>query len=117
MAEVRTLRERLPATIMVAIYRQETVYGTATDPSDLGNIGDDLAVGLKKHLPTILANIRDRSAAEIVANTTDEQKRQAAELIAKRKLPDFALSYVDFVELAEKKEKETGEPCRVLVSA
>jgi hypothetical protein len=115
--EAKTLRERLPATIMVAIYRQETVYGQGIDPSNLGNIGDDLEAGLRPHLAAIFATIQDRSATEIVANTTDEQKRQANELIAKRKLPDYALSFVDFVDLAEKKEKETGEPCRVIVSA
>jgi hypothetical protein len=115
--EAKTLRERLPATIMVAIYRRETVYGSGHDPSNLGEIGDNLEAAIKPHLATIFAAMQDRSAAEIVANTTDEQKRQANELIAKRKLPDYALSFVDFVDLAEKKEKETGEPCRVLVSA
>ena len=46
-----------------------------------------------------------------------EQREQIEQRIAKSELPPYALSFVDFVELAEKKEAETGEPCEVIVSA
>jgi hypothetical protein len=46
-----------------------------------------------------------------------ESIASAERLVALRLLPDTALSFVEFVELCERKERETGEPCLVVVSA
>lgn len=107
-----TLRSRLPDTVLVTLYRDHLLYGGGDDPSELQ---DSLADSMAK----VFASMKTAKASTqaIVALITPEQRRQATELIAARKLPNFALAFVDFVELAEKKENETGEPCRVVVSA
>lgn len=61
------------------------------------------AAVLRERLPTVLATAMER-----------------AKIVYKEELADDSpvlRAFVDFVELAERKEKETGEPCRVLVSA
>lgn len=112
-----TLRERLPATVLIAIYRNHVVYGEAEkDPS---HIALDEGGSITKTIANVFAGIASagKQTHELVASITPEQLEGARKLIEKRDLPDFVLSFVDFVELAERIEKEKGEPCRVIVSA
>ena len=107
-----TLRKRLPAAVMTAIYREHKVYGEAEkDPAVLD--GTDGLLEKLKHIFTVEVNNKEHEDMRF----TDEQIRQCNALIEKRALSRAALAFVDFVILAERKEKETGEPCRVIVSA
>lgn len=124
-----TLRERLPATLLTATYRHHVVYGESLDDPAIIEMDEktppDADVleavmkdrGVVKALAFALAQTQDRTASEISAQFTDEQKRQMEEVIKRRTLPSYLMAFVDFVELAERKEKETGAPCRIVVSA
>lgn len=105
--EAKTLRERLPAAVMATIYRHHVLYDD--EPATFET--NDIVEAMSK----LFVNMRDESHATLQPDA--EQLRQTEALIKERKLPDYALAYVDFVELAERKEAETGKPCRVLVSA
>jgi len=100
-----TLRKRLPAAVMASIYRENVVYG-----------GDQAqAESLQAALTKIFGDVPNIQRRDFTPNK--EQVRACGALIKKRKLPPYALAFVDFVDLAERKEKETGNPCRVVVSA
>lgn len=105
------LRKRLPAVVLTSLYRNFIVYKQGEDHINCGNGGTDT---LARKLADVFATMRVKSHKEL--RWTEEQIKQAQELIEKRKLPDYALSFVDFVRLAETKEAETGELCSVLVS-
>lgn len=115
------LRERLPATVMLAIYRHHVLY---SDGESLGGhikIEGDFTpdkvigamVGLFAHLKESGSGSKEKA---LVDNMTEEQIRATKALIESRNLPDYALAFVDFVELCEKKEAETGEPCTIVAS-
>lgn len=61
------------------------------------------AATLRARLPIVLETAKLR--AEKVYNDNDEES-----------IKETQQSFIDFVELAEKKEAETGEPCRVYAS-
>lgn len=118
-----TLRERLPAAVLLAIYREQVVYSEAeTAPGHLTL--DDGGDALRKSMASIFGpggeidqlKSGDNEAA-IVERITPEQREQAVAMIAQRKsLPDCALQYVEFVEQCEAREAETGKPCLVEAS-
>lgn len=105
------LRERLPTAVLLAMYRNHVVYKEKPDPGT-GDINK---------LSAMLSNIftkevRDRTHEEVIEKFGQEQIDTAKEMILREALPDYAQSFVDFVELCEAKEKETGEPCRIYAS-
>lgn len=102
------LRERLPTAVMIALYRNHVVYEQEGDPSIISLDG---GLNLFEAVEAALKEASNREALDIKFN--EEQLRHTRELIASRNLPDYALSFVDFVILAEKKEAETGKPCSV----
>ena len=104
----KVLRERLPAAVMLATYRNHVVY-EEPDPA-FDNIHDALTAVFAETKRT------DNEGAEIAAKMVGEQLRAAEELIKQRKLPDYCLSYVDFVELAEKVEAKLGQPVTIIAS-
>lgn len=106
------LKNRLPATVMTAIYRDHVVYGEGDDPSVFNLDNKD---SFKELADSILSRLAEAREQDWRPNA--EQARGVTALIDARNLPDYALSFVDFVQLAERKERETGEPCRVRVSA
>src|SRR5207248_2911875 len=100
----KVLRERLPATVLTAIYRDHIVYGEAlAHPGELSVEDGNLAAAM---MGALAEAVRDKHGD--LPTPTEEQVRQVKRLIEKRDLPNFALAFVDFVELAERKEKETG---------
>lgn len=105
------LRKRLPATVMASLYREEIIYKNRIDDPAVAKDDADLIAKLK----AIAADMKTVQAQDFVPN--EHQAAQVSELIAKRKLPQVALAFVDFVELAARKEYETGHPCVVRVSA
>lgn len=106
------LKRRLPATVMAATYRHEVVYGEGSDPAE---INLDSAGGFERFAAALAHAFSKKEKFTITPN--EEQERAVSELISTRQLPDYALSFVDFVQLAEVKEAQTGAPCRVQVSA
>jgi hypothetical protein len=103
----KTLKERLPGAVMLAIYREHVVYQEPTR----NNV--ELAEALGKLFGEVKA-LKGQSASDYAPNA--EQLRAAKELIKTRNLPPHVLAFVDFVALAERKEKETGEPCTIIAS-
>lgn len=102
------LKQRLPAAVLASIYRHHVLYGENDDPGLIG-LGD-----LVQKMTAVFADMKNVQNREFLPN--EEQTKAVSELIEKRALPPYALSFVDFVALAEAKEKETGEPCTVIVS-
>lgn len=108
------LRERLPVAAMLAVYREEVVYGGGADPGTL-NMDEGRYLEAIKRIFTHEIKSMEGQGPDVVS-VSDEQRRAVGDLIARRQLPDFVLSFVDFVELAERKEAETGQPCTVHAS-
>jgi hypothetical protein len=115
------LRERLPAAVLLAEYRHYVVYGEGQNPGHLElPAGITLEEGLAAVAGKICAQLgesRNGEAGQIAARCTSEQLAQAKQRIEARDLPEWALRFVDFVELAELKEAETGELCWVVLDA
>ena len=105
------MRDRLPTAVLMSMYRDKIIYGKG-DPSVLHDMTD---------LPKAIANVfamqmKDASHEDFAEKVTPDASNYANLLIADRYLPDYAQSFVDFVELCELKEKETGEPCDIIAS-
>jgi hypothetical protein len=112
----RVLRERLPAAVLLAAYRQHIVYGEEGRELDEPlhvDIDEDLVAAVTDNIP----KRDDREAKRLAALCTQEQLDEAKKRIEARELPWTSLRFVNFVELAEAKEAETGEPCLVVVDA
>jgi hypothetical protein len=104
------LRERLPAAVMLAIYRDHVVYGEEPgiimlDPDALANILSEV-----DQLPS------GANEDALVNRITQSQRVQAARLISLRDLSPEAMSFVEFVEQCEAQEAKTGKPCMVRAS-
>lgn len=111
-----TLRKRLPAAVLLAIYREHVVYAEDQDPGHVVDDGNGSAVAavLSKVFASMGGDGQDE--AELVKAMTFEQLKGAAELIASGKVPEEARQFVDFVKAAEEYEALTGKPARVRVS-
>lgn len=109
------LRERLPLVVFVALYRHFAVYEQGRDPAFLGDVNDGET--LTRALTRVFAEIAAAPESRHDVRLTEEQHNAVQRKIEARDLPGYALAFVDFVELAERKERQTGEPCRVIVSA
>ena len=113
--EAAVLRQRLPAVVLLSLYRNHMLYEQGRTP---GAIDADRPVeGLLKAANRAFSEMQDRSAIDLAESIRPDQIEKAEAIIKSRRLPGFALAFVDFVELAERKQLETGEPCRILVSA
>jgi hypothetical protein len=104
------LRERLPIAVLMAMYREKKVY-SKEDPTVA--TFDDIQDKLKD---VFSVQMKDESHEEFVKTITPHHIEYAKKLIADKVLPDYAQSFVDFVDLLEFKEKENGEPCTVIAS-
>lgn len=105
------MRARLPCAVLMALHREYKLYGQ-----------DNPAKVTLEELPTALHKLVtvDMMSDEHVAFAalmTPRTWRTGEQLIALDRLPDFAKSFVDFVVLCERKERETGKPCRIIASA
>lgn len=115
------MRSRLPVAVSLSLLRAATVYGEDSCPGVI-NIDNE---GLDSVMEMVKGALAE---AERVGTTAGETESVALEgmpdglldavssKIVSRDLPDYALSFVDFVELAERKEKELGKPVRVYAS-
>lgn len=111
------LRDRLPATVAIALYRNFAVYEQGNDPSIIELEGDGLAILTKRLTKIFAVDVKaDPEGDEIASRLNDEQRRALSSLIENRNLPSYALAFVDFVRLAERKEQASGEPVSVIAS-
>jgi hypothetical protein len=110
----RLLRERLPAAILLSMYRECKVYGNG-DPAVISL--DNGADALLKSLANIFENeIHDVSHQAFVSALTPESLETAKRLIEAGALAPVHQSFVQFVELCERVEAQTGEPCLICAS-
>jgi hypothetical protein len=119
-----TLRERLPATVFTALARQAIVYGdqdASTGKIDLGDAAvmpppdGELDEGALKAIRDLFSNLTFPDPEAPLPDLSEEQHRAIADMIAACNLPQDALEIVDFVELAERQEREIGEPVEIWV--
>lgn len=104
-----TLKERLPVAVLMSFYRDKKVYSENPHPEMLDGIE-----GLQKALTKVFSlEIKDDSHESFARECTPIQIGYANAIIEKGLLPPTQQSFVDFVELCERKEKETGEPCEI----
>lgn len=106
------LRARLPTAVLMHLYREQKLYGGGKDPSRI-EFAD---------LGRVLRNVAENEVADDTHQAFAEALLPASiataeHLIAARALPDTALAFVDFVDLCERKERETGESCLIIASA
>jgi hypothetical protein len=114
--QASVLRERLPAAVLMSMYREHKVYGEG-DPKALKiDAGSDASALLKCVVDIFENEMPDTSHLAFVEGLTDESLETAKSLIASGVLPSVQKSFVDFVELCERKEAATGEPCRIIAS-
>ena len=107
----KTLRERLPIAVLMSLYRDKKVY-REKDPSVITDIKD-----LGKVLTKVFSiEMKDDTHESFARECTPEQIATAEWLIQEKKLPETQQSFVDFVELCERKEAEKGEPCKIYAS-
>lgn len=114
-----TLKTRLPQAVVLAMIRHQMVYNdnvphmlNAEKPEEvIAAIAKMFAAGgeIEKARK---GEEGDRLARSISLGVI----RETVDRIASRTLPEFAMSFVDFVALCERKEAETGEPCRIYAS-
>jgi hypothetical protein len=110
------LRQRLPAAVLMSMYREHKVYGEG-DPEALKiHAGSDASALLKCVVGIFENEIPDMSHLAFIQALTHESLETAKNLIATGVLPSVQKSFVDFVELCERKEAATGEPCRIIAS-
>lgn len=106
------MRERLPKAVIMAMYRNNKLYGGDKDPAnqDFENIGEALSGAFAS-----MATAKENTKA--IAESIDEASVEHGKfLIESGTLPDYAQTFVEFVELCERKEKETGEAVMVVAS-
>lgn len=108
-ADVPELKRRLPATVLISLYRNEMLYGTGEDPQRQNSLEDAM-----QKIKEVFAEDKAGSTETMVERITPEQIAGAQRLIDSRQLPDYALAFVDFVALAEKMESEGRNPVVVI---
>jgi hypothetical protein len=109
------MRDRLPAAVLMSMYREHKVYGQG-DPSAV-NLDQQGAEQLLRLLANIFEHeIHDESHKDFVRALDAKSLETAKRLIEAGALDAVQRSFVQFVELCERKERETGRPCRIVAS-
>jgi hypothetical protein len=109
----KILRERLPIAVIMSLYRDYKVYGEGKEPEKLTGM-EDLSKALTKVFALEMKDDTHESFAREVKPEAIESVKKFLALGVK--LPDTQQSFVDFVELCERKEAEKGEPCKIYAS-
>jgi len=111
----RVMRRRLPAAVLMSMYRQAKVYSDADLPALRLDASDGKT--LRKALVRMCETMSDMVSHKDFARALSKESLQtAARLIEACALPPVHQSFVDFVGLCERKERETGSPCRIVAS-
>lgn len=114
------LRERLPRAVILAIMRESLVYGKdKSDPSviDLEVEGIDALTKKIMEGPLLaMKGLKSLESQDIADKMEPDTVKHGEWLISHNMLSPQAQAFVDFVELCEKKEKETGGPVLIRAS-
>ncbi len=109
------MRSRLPAAVLMSMYREHKVYGTG-DPAVV-TLDEGSGKRLAKLVENIFAHdVTDESHRELARALDAKSLETAKRLIKADALAPVQKSFVQFVELCERKEKLTGEPCTIVAS-
>lgn len=114
-----TLRQRLPQAVLLALFRHHKLYANDNEPWKLPEGPEAIAAKLAEVYGPGGAVEQARTGEEgdhLARLVPAEAITRCLDAISKRQLPDFALTFADFVDLCERKERETGEPCRIVAS-
>lgn len=114
-----TLRQRLPQTVLLALFRHHLLYDNDNEPEALPDSVDAIAAKVAEVYAPGGAIEQARTGEEgdkLARLVPPDVIKRCMEAIAKRDLPDFAQTFADFVDLCERKERETGEACRIVAS-
>jgi hypothetical protein len=109
------LLDRLPAAVLISMYREHKVYG-GPDPAVLNVDRNDLAALGRAVLDIIQREAPDQSHKAFAGTLTPATLATAKRLIDAGALAPVQKSFVDFVELCARKEAETGQPCLIIAS-
>lgn len=108
----KTLIERLPVAVLMALYREKKVY---QDKESTGIL--DGLEGLTSALHNVFeVEMKDESHKTFADSLTKHHIEYINARIQNNDLPAYAKSFIDFAYLCERKEKETGEPCTIIAS-
>lgn len=108
------LRERLPAAVLMSLYRGHKVYAE-NDPA-IVKLDGGMKVLAERIKQIFEHEISDHSHDEFVSALSHESLETAKHLIDAGVLGGVHKAFVEFVELCERKERETNETCRVSAS-
>lgn len=117
------LRKRLPAAVYLALVREVKVYGPGKHPKMIELGGGDETAG-KTIAEAVMGALSGsdpndeatKKIAESVNSDPGKLERIKALIAQRGELSDVALAFVDFVELCERKERETNKPCTIYAS-
>lgn len=108
----QTLKERLPVAVLMALYRDKVVYQNRKSTGILDGLE-----GLETALKNVFeVEMKDESHKTFADTLTKHHIDYINARIQNKDLPAYAMSFVDFVNLCEVKEKELGEPCLIIAS-
>lgn len=116
------LRERLPAAVMLATFREYILYGCGERPEIIACGDGDPAEILAARLASVFDEIETMKSgnneADMVKRLLPHQIEKMRDVVANQRdnLCGSAKSLVEFTELAERKELETGSPVTVFAS-
>jgi hypothetical protein len=109
--QAATLRDRLPAAVLMHLYREHKLYGDGKDPARVNDL-----TALTAAIASVPAQLRDVTHIDFVESLKPESIATAVQMIDGGMLPETARAFVDFVELCERKERELGEACTIVAS-
>ena len=116
----KTLRERLPIAVLLAVYRELKIYGSKGGiPKDFITDLDDKdgAETFSKKMSGVFGSMDDNSHRYLAGSIPEDIIKRAEKAISDREsIHPRAQEFVDFVEFCENTEKETGEETFIYAS-
>jgi hypothetical protein len=109
------LKERLPVAVMMAMFRHSKLYGGDKHPEKL-ELEEDTQELAEKFKSIFENEVTDSTHDEVAKQMDADTLATAQRLIDGKMLPYYAQAFVDFAELAERKEKLIGRPCVIYAS-
>jgi hypothetical protein len=113
------LKSRLPQAVVLSLIRHQLVYNDQVPHMLNAEKPEEIIAAVAKMFAAggEVEQARKGEEGDRLARSMPlELVKETIERIASRNLPEFALSFVDFVSLCERKEAQTGEPCLIYAS-
>ena len=117
---VKTLKERLPIATLLAVHREQKIYGDKSGiPKDFIKEldGKDGAKTFSETMSGIFDSMGDNTHRFLAGSIPEDIIKRAEKAISDREsIHPRAQEFVDFVEFCENTEKETGEETFIYAS-